>query len=134
MQGEKSVNENACRIPFPVIPPRSNTMMTLRTFGVATILLASLASVAQAGTNRNVYGDAANGESAERTIALTPGTKWVNVTDGEVVRFSKDGHTFAWHFSTLNNTSFDLSAIAPAGVEVKGVRVYVATDPALGGS
>lgn len=109
-------------------------MMTLRKFGIATILLASLASAAHAGTKPGAYGDAANNESAERTIALTPGTKWVNVTDGEVVRFSKDGRTFAWHFSTLNDSSFDLSAIAPAGVDVKGVRVYVANDPALGGS
>ncbi len=109
-------------------------MMTLRKFGIAAILLASLTSAAHAGAKPGAYGDAANNASAERTIALTPGTKWVNVTDGEVVRFSKDGRTFACHFSTLNDSSFDLSAIAPAGVDVKGVRVYVANDPALGGS
>ena len=109
-------------------------MNTLGQFGIAAILLVSLTSAAHAaGSNRNPYGDAANNEAAERTIALTSKTKWVNVADGEVVRFSKDGRTFAWHFATINDAPFDLSAIAPAGLDVKGVRVFVAADPALGG-
>ncbi len=109
-------------------------MMTLRKLGIAAILSASLTSAAQAANaNRNPYGDAANNEAAERTIALTSKTRWVNVADGEVVRFSKDGRTFAWHFATLNDAPFDLSAIAPAGIGVQGVRVFVAADPALGG-
>ncbi|HEX7641863.1 MAG TPA: CzcE family metal-binding protein [Burkholderiaceae bacterium] len=109
-------------------------MITHPKFWIAAVLLASLTTAAQAdGIKTNTYGDAASNEAAERTISLTSATKWVNVTDGEIVRFSKDGRTFAWHFSTLNSAPFDLSAIAPAGVDVKGVRVHVAADPLLGG-
>jgi hypothetical protein len=50
------------------------------------------------------------------------------------VRFNAGAKTFAWHFSTFNDKPFDLSAIAPKDVDVKGVRVYVAADPATSGS
>jgi len=106
-----------------------------RQFAIATVLLASLTSMAQAANiNLNTHGDPANSASAERTIKLAPTTRWVNVTDGETVRFTKDGHTFAWRFSTINSAMFDLSTIAPADVDVKGVRVYVAANSAFGGA
>lgn len=110
-------------------------MITLRTFSIAAVLLAALTSTASAaGIKSNAYGDAAKNEAADRSITLSSTTKWVNVTDGEVVRFNKDGRSFAWRFSTLNGAPFDLSAIAPAGVDVKGVRVFVDADPALSGA
>ena len=134
MQGEINANENAHRVPSAIIPTRSNTVKTSINIAIAAIFLASLTSVAQAAdTHANRYGDAVAGDAADRTIALGATTKWVNVTDGETVRFSKDGRAFSWHFSTLSNTSFDLAAIAPANIEVKGVRVYVAPDPILSG-
>ena len=110
-------------------------MITLRTFSIAAVLLAALSSTAHAaGIKDHAYGEATNNEAANRSITLSSTTKWVNVADGEVVRFNKDGRSFAWRFSTLNDAPFDLSAIAPAGLDVKGVRVYVAADPALSGA
>lgn len=105
----------------------------------AALLLSSISmtsgahavSAMDAGAN---YGAAVSGGSADRTINLDAATKWVNVTEGETVRFTRAGKSFSWHFSTLNNASFDLSAIAPKDVDVRNVRVYVSADPAIGGA
>jgi len=80
------------------------------------------------------YGTAVAGDGADRTIDLDTVTKAVNVTNGETVRFTSAGKSFTWHFSTFNDAPFDLAAIAPKGIEVRNVRVYVAADPAFGGA
>jgi hypothetical protein len=62
----------------------------------------------------------------ERTIDITGGTKWVNVTHGEVVRFVANGREFTWSFDGVSQPQpFDLSEIAPAGFVDHGVKVYV---------
>lgn len=76
------------------------------------------------------YGVAVTDSSAGRTIAITPATKFVNVANGETVRFTIDGKSFGWHVYTFPNINeFDLKAIAPAGIAPAGVRVVVAPDP-----
>lgn len=76
------------------------------------------------------YGNAISAAATTRQIALTPDTKWVNVTRGESVNFMAQGKSFAWNFYTLrSDTSFDLAAIAPKDINVQQVRVYVAMNP-----
>ncbi|HEY8026136.1 MAG TPA: CzcE family metal-binding protein [Burkholderiaceae bacterium] len=105
---------------------------------VTTVLLWSLVvtsaahAIGATGTNAD-YGVAVTSNAADRTIELTPAKKWINVANGETVRFNIGDKAFSWHFSTFNDKPFDLSAIAPAGVDVKGVRVYVAMDTATSG-
>ncbi len=105
-------------------------------FGVSSAILASGACAFGAtGTNAD-YGITVSTDFAGRQVSVTAATKWVNVTNGETVRFIADGKNFTWYFDTFDqtSTSFDLSAIAPKDVQVKGVRVYVAANPAyLGG-
>lgn len=79
------------------------------------------------------YGTAVMNDSADRTINLDT-VKAINVTNGETVRFTSAGKSFSWHFSTFNDAPFDLAAIAPKGVDVKNVRVYVSADPAVSGA
>ena len=68
--------------------------------------------------------------SATRAITISSATKYVNVTQGDVVKFDVDGKTFTWQFDTLRaNASFDFSAIAPSGANTHGIRVYVAPNP-----
>lgn len=116
-----------------------------RTIGVLLALNlagAALAINAQAGTVNtygayggaataaNIYGSAASDAAATRQIDVTATTKWVNVANGETVRFNLDGQSFVWNFGTLRSeASFDLSAIAPKDLHVPMVRVYVASNP-----
>ena len=114
-------------------------MMNLekKAFVIAALLSSiSLTSAAHAigatGTSAD-FGAAVGENTYDRTVDLKSNTKSVNVVNGETVRFEADGKTFVWHFSTFDAQSFKLSAIAPKDVHVEGVRVFVTTDPALGG-
>jgi len=81
------------------------------------------------------FGTQVADNAAMRTIAINADTKWVNVTNGETVQFNVNGVSFSWHFDTYQDeTSFDLVKIAPAGVMVGNVRVYVAANPLYRGA
>jgi len=101
---------------------------------LSSVVLTSAAHAIGTTTTNADYGMAAANGAADKTIELAPNTKWVNVVNGETVRFNAGARTFSWHFSTFSDKPFDLSDIAPRDVDVKGVRVYVATDPAMSGS
>ena len=63
---------------------------------------------------------------AGRTIDITGGTKWVNVKNGEVIRFVSNGREFTWYFDGVAQPRpFDLAQIAPAGFVDHSVTVYV---------
>lgn len=76
-------------------------------------------------------GTPVHGGSADRTIVLDAGTKWVNVTGGETIRFVIDGKSFSWLFDTYGSAPvFDLRKIAPAGtLGDHPIKVYVSPDP-----
>lgn len=89
---------------------------------------ASAATAATAATA--IYGQPAAGAAADKQVALRPDTRWVNVNNGDTVRFSAGGKSFVWHFDTLQDSpTFALGAIAPRDVDVGAVRVYVAANP-----
>ncbi|TFW29471.1 CzcE family metal-binding protein [Duganella callida] len=103
-----------------------------------TIAIAALSALALTGAAHAAppsgtaadYGVAVPAAAAQRAITINADTKWVNVTDGETVRFDVNGQSFTWHFSTYPQiSSFDLARIAPAGVTAGSVRVYIATNP-----
>lgn len=79
----------------------------------------------------DLLGSPASPASAKRTIAINPGTKYVNVTGGEIVQFTVDGKAFAWNFNGRPN-SFDLARIAPAGMLDHKITAYVAPNPMYG--
>lgn len=99
-------------------------------FVVATLApLAAMAHQGQMHVNP-AFGSAAPAPAATRTVVISAATKAVNVDKGDVVTFELDGKTFTWQFDTLrDNERFELSAIAPEGVNTHGVRVYVAPNP-----
>jgi len=49
-----------------------------------------------AATNFNPLGDPAPAAAANRTIVITPATKYVNVEGGQTVKFVVGGKTFTW--------------------------------------
>ena len=79
-------------------------------------------------------GSPAPESAAQRTINLLPSTKYVNVEQSEIVKFSSGGETFTWNFDTLGTPNFDLAAIAPANMDVGKVRVYVGPNSLYFGS
>lgn len=68
--------------------------------------------------------------AAERTITVKPATRYVNVTDGETVKFAVDGKEFSWHFRTWPSAEqIALDKLAPKEIRASGVMVYVARNP-----
>lgn len=76
------------------------------------------------------YGQAASpAEAVERTVEITANTHYVNVVNGQTVKFKVGDASFAWHVSTYPNVNaFELGKIAPAGVALPKVLVYVAAN------
>jgi hypothetical protein len=87
-------------------------------------LAAGIAVFAQ-GQGDPLRGQPAPVGLAERTIVVGQGTRWVNVTQGETVRFSAGGADFAWRFDGRGYRPFELREIAPAGAVPGTVTVYV---------
>jgi hypothetical protein len=77
-----------------------------------------------------LLGQPAPAAAAERTIVITPDTRYVNVEGGETVRFVVGERVFAWSFDgALTVDAVDLKRIVPAGVVTNKVIAYVAPDP-----
>ena len=106
--------------------------MNKLSLSIATLGLAG-AFAAQAAVPTNLLGDAASATEATRTITINPTTKYVNVTEGDVVKFVANGREFAFRFDGANNASFDLQRVAPAGALDHKVMAYVAPNPDDGG-
>ena len=106
---------------------------------IQTLVLPLIASAALAATTAQAmprphtaadYGTLVADTSAGRSIVLDAHSRYANVTNGETVRFEIDGKSFTFNFDAWRNEdSVDLSAIAPAGVTVPKVRVYIAQNP-----
>jgi hypothetical protein len=97
----------------------------------ATILTAAiLAATGAASATPLQFGMATQSTSAARHIVINADTKWVNVNNGDTVTFDVNGQSFTWHFDTLHSEeAFDLSKIAPEGLNAGMVTVYVASNP-----
>jgi endonuclease YncB( thermonuclease family) len=101
----------------------------LRTAIIATAFAAT-ASGAHAAVDTKEFGMATSAANADRHIVIKPDTKWANVDDGDTVEFQVGGKSFTWHFATLRGESaFDLSKIAPEGIDVGNIIVYVGANP-----
>lgn len=88
-----------------------------------------------AARDPKLYGNLAPPASAQRTIAIHPDTRHVNVEGGEIIRFVVGEKEFAWNFfvaAAIN--SFYLNEVAPPGILDHPVRVYVTPDPKYRGN
>jgi hypothetical protein len=77
-----------------------------------------------------LLGGAGSPSMVTRTIVIKPGTNYVNVTSGEVIRFEVGDHSFIWNFNGTR-TSFDLAQVAPPSLLDRKVTAYVAPNPSL---
>jgi hypothetical protein len=96
----------------------------------AALALSAASLSANALTAGDLYGEPAAGDYVpERTIVVTPTTKFINVTHGEVVKLKVGSNEFAWRFDGLSDRSFELNKIVPEGTLDHVVRVYVGASP-----
>ncbi|MBC7413576.1 MAG: CzcE family metal-binding protein [Herminiimonas sp.] len=101
------------------------------TLACLCIALASgCAAVADTPARIALYGDPAPVTAATSTIVITPQTRYVNVTGGDITRFIVGDKAFAWSFNgSTTISSFDLRTTAPPGVLDHSVIAYIAPDP-----
>ncbi|MES2104965.1 MAG: CzcE family metal-binding protein [Pseudomonadota bacterium] len=104
---------------------------------ISTVLALTLiipAIYSMAAPNPKLLGEAAPGAAADRSIAITAGTKYINVQGGQVVKFDVDGKAFTWHFDGAESISaFDLNQVTPPGLLDHIVTVYVSPNPLYSG-
>ncbi len=106
--------------------------MKLVTPAVAALALSAASLSANALTSGDLYGEPASQYTPERTIVVTPQTKFVNVARGEVVKVKIGSQEFNWEFDGVAKP-FDLSKIAPEGALDHSVQVFVGTTIQDGG-
>ena len=100
-----------------------------------TSLLAAIAALILSGcaartSLTDLYGSPAPVTAAQRTIVITPATRYVNVEGGEIIRFVVGDKEFGWNFNNaMSVSSFSLNEVAPAGLLNQPVRAYVSPDP-----
>lgn len=96
---------------------------------LAVILLAPPAARAQSPLPGFLHGSPADPQQVQRVVTIQPDTRWVNVTQGESVRFVVGSAQFDWRFDGHDNRSFDLQTVAPPGALTRPVMVYIARSP-----
>lgn len=108
----------------------NGTTLTLTIAILASTALGANASAAGLTGTAADFGAIAVADSGTRLIIIDDRTKSINVVNGETVQFNINGKMFTWHFDTFHDeTSFDLSKIAPPELVTQGIRVYVAANP-----
>jgi hypothetical protein len=102
-----------------------HTAVTVLVLGATTTL-----TTANAATSPNFIGEPAATASADRTIVIGPGTNWVNVTQGETVKFVANGREFAINFDgAADPVAVDLRKLAPEGALDHKVEAEVDENP-----
>jgi hypothetical protein len=95
---------------------------------VAALALAGAAHAAPA--DRNAFGTPAAADAAVRTVVLGDHTRYINVNDGETVRFVHGDRSFTWNFDTVGRDGVAaLGRIAPMDFGDAGAQVYIAPNP-----
>ena len=95
--------------------------------GAQSSRLSEVESFIQPAPATRVIGRAALPAEATRSITITPSTRFVNVSYGEVVDFkTPNGQEFTVRFDVGQGvSSFDLRRVAPAGALDHQVTAYV---------
>ena len=91
-----------------------------------TLSLSALPSIA--ATPVTLLGDPAPASTGERSLTITPDTRYVNVIGGQTVNFDVGGKTFTWTFDGPIE-SFNLNQVTPPGLLDHVVKAYVSPNP-----
>ncbi len=102
-------------------------MKTIPLALVAMTLAASLPGRSQ--DMRMFLGSPVPVSPNQRGIVLNADTRWVNVSQGEEVRFVAGNTQFSWKFDGPGARPVDLQQVAPPGILNRPVIAYVAGSP-----
>ena len=104
-------------------------MKNTLTVAIAAVGLVGCLFAAAQGRGNIFLGSPVPVAQAGRTIVINPETRWVNVSQGETIRFVAGSTEFNWRFDGPDARSFDLAQVAPAGAVPGSITVYVAGIP-----
>lgn len=96
---------------------------------ISATLLMSFAGANAVAQVADPFGMAANRVMPEREIPVNASTKYVNVAQGEIVKFVSQGKSFTWKFDTFGLLPFSFSKIAPQGFDSVNATVYLSPNP-----
>ena len=103
--------------------------MKLTRAAATAFMLSAMGIVsASAATYPEYIGQLAPTDSADRTIIIESGTRFVNVTQGEKVKFVANGREFVVDFNGVAQ-NLDLRQLAPEGTLDHKVETYVGVSP-----
>jgi Heavy-metal resistance protein CzcE len=94
---------------------------------IALVTLAALSlqsSLAFAVKPSDYYGEAVSGIPGTRTVVLSNSTKYLNVTNRDVVRLVHGARNVVWKFDGIKD-DFNLQEVLPADLVDHKVMVYV---------
>jgi hypothetical protein len=119
---------------LPILVSAVGLLVSLNA-GAQGLRLSEVEAFVQPPAATRLIGRPASPAEATRSIIVTPNTRFVNVSYGEVVDFkTPNGQEFAVRFDVAQNvSSFDLQRVAPAGALDHQVTVYVASNLDGGG-
>jgi hypothetical protein len=92
--------------------------------GITALLLGATGIAANAATSPDFIAQPAPSYTADRTVYLGPGTRYVNVTHGETVKFVSDSGAFTLAFYGAPEP-VNLQYFAPPGVLDHRVNAFV---------
>lgn len=95
---------------------------------LAALVAASTCVAVNAAPSPRFIGELTPVAYAERTVVIGPETRWVDVTQGERVKFLVNGRAFAVAFDGVPE-NVNLQRIAPDGMLDHRVVAYVAVNP-----
>jgi hypothetical protein len=95
----------------------------------AALLLGATTIVnANAASTPIWIGQLVHSDNADRTIVIEPGTRYVNVSQGEKVKFVANGREYVIDFNGVDRNT-DLRSLLPAGVLDREIITYVGHSP-----
>jgi len=92
--------------------------------GIAALVLGASGIAANAATSPDFIAQPAPSYTGDRTVYLGPGTRYVNVTHGETVKFVSDSGAFTLAFYGAPEP-VNLQYFAPPGVLDHRVNAFV---------
>ena len=101
----------------------------MRKMSILVLALGMAGTLAFAQVPLQLLGENAPAVAASRTVVIDQNTRYVNVRQGETVKFVSNGQEFAFHFDGSGATRLDLQRIAPPGVLDHTVMVYADHTP-----
>ena len=103
-------------------------MKLIPTIAAALVLGATMIVNANAASTPLYIGQLVQTDDADRTIVIEPGTRYVNVTLGEKVKFVANGQEYVIDFNGIVRNT-DLRNLLPAGVLDREIITYVGQSP-----